>query len=112
VHRFLGAEIIEQIGLRHARHFGDLVDGRAAKTADRKHVERRFQDLLFLLSWMRVRRCVLAALGIAMSRLFSLQIQPLHITLSKFDRLLKKQSFARNFVCIFPDFRLERRRKL
>lgn len=49
VHGFLGAEIIEQVGFRHASHFGDLVDGRATEAACRKHVEGRFQDLLFLL---------------------------------------------------------------
>jgi hypothetical protein len=32
VHRLLGAEIVEQVRLRHASHLRDLVDGRAAKT--------------------------------------------------------------------------------
>ncbi|MCY1313170.1 hypothetical protein D9M70_636700 [compost metagenome] len=49
VHRFLRAEIIKQIGLRHARHFGDLVDGRAAETIGGEDFKRRFQNALFFL---------------------------------------------------------------
>src|SRR5690606_36808936 len=40
---FLAAEIIEQIGPRHVRRLGDLVDGRPAKAIRRKDVKRRFK---------------------------------------------------------------------
>src|SRR5690606_5423086 len=49
MHLLLGAEIVEQVGLRHAGRFGDLVDGRAAEPMLRKHVERGFEYGLALL---------------------------------------------------------------
>lgn len=49
VHRLFGAEIIEQIRLRHARHLGDLIDGRTAKAVCGKHLQRRLENLLLLL---------------------------------------------------------------
>ena len=48
VHGLLGAEIIEQVGFRHAGHFGDLVDGRAAKAPGGKYIEGRLKNLFFL----------------------------------------------------------------
>ena len=45
----LAAEIVEQVGLRHAGRLGDLVDGRAAEAVRGEDVERRFEDHLLLL---------------------------------------------------------------
>ena len=49
MHGLLGAEIIEQIGLRHARHLGDLVDRAAAESMGGEDIQRGFEDQLLLL---------------------------------------------------------------
>jgi hypothetical protein len=45
----LAAEVIEQVRLGEAAAGGDLVDGAAAVTIGRKHLQRRVQDDLLVL---------------------------------------------------------------
>ncbi|MNY66411.1 hypothetical protein D3C86_2038310 [compost metagenome] len=63
---FLFGEIVEQVGLAHARDLGDLVDGGAAKAVDGENLERGFENdvLLFALDTrQRPRLCRHSDLG-------------------------------------------------
>ncbi len=46
---FLGAEIVEEVRLRHAGGLGDLVDGGPAKPVLGEYLQRRLEDDLALL---------------------------------------------------------------
>ena len=48
VNVFLAAEVIEEVRLRHAGGFGDLIDGRTAKAVGGEDFERGFEDQLAL----------------------------------------------------------------